>query len=179
MNSVKRTEVIKLIGLCSVNYRNWPEPDKMEMLTALWLKMLDDTEFFIAEAAVEKYLAESVYPPTIADIRARIADITVIKEKTAIEAWDDVKNAIRKYGWYREKEAMQSLGGVTHKVIDSIGFKTLCMSENEMADRAHFLKVYDVLAAREREAALTLPSTRIAMERIHGVDGQEHIRRIK
>lgn len=176
---MKQTEVIKLIGLCSVNYRNWPEPDKMEMLTSLWTKMLDDVEYFVAEAAVQKFLAESVYPPTIADIRARIADITVIKGKTAIEGWDDLKTAIRKYGWYNEAGAMQFLGGITHKVVASMGFKTLCMSENEMADRAHFLRVYDTLAAREREDALMLNSTRIAMERIHGADGQEHIRRIK
>lgn len=179
---MKRTEVIKLIGICSANYKNWPEPnpEKFEMLVTLWTKMLGDVEYFIAEAAVEKFLAESVYPPTIADIRTRIADITVIKEKTAIEGWDDVKTAIRKFGWYNEAGAMQSLGGVTHKVVASIGFKTLCMSENEMADRAHFLKVYDTLAAREREDALMLNSTRIAMERLHGgSEGQEHIRRIK
>lgn len=176
---MKQTEVIKLIAICSANYKNWPEPDKMEMLTALWTKMLSDTEYFIAEAAVEKFLAESTYPPTIADIRARIGDLTVIKEKTAIEGWDDVKTAIRKFGWYNEAGAMQFLGGITHKVVQSIGFKTLCMSENEMADRAHFLKVYDTLAARERENALMLNSTRKAMERIHGIEGQEHIRLIK
>ena len=176
---MKRAEIIKLIGICSINYRNWPEEGKEEAVISLWTKMLEDTEYFIAEAAVEKFLAESVYPPTIADIRARIADLTVIKEKTAIEAWDDVKTAIRKFGWYRANEAMQSLGGVTHKVVDAIGFKTLCISENEMADRAHFLKVYDTLAAREREDALMLPSTRMAMERIHGADGRDYIKRIK
>jgi hypothetical protein len=178
MKGVKRTEVIKLIGLCSVNYRNWPEKDKEDMVISLWLKMLDDTEYFIAEAAVEKYLAESVYPPTIADIRTRIADITVIKEKTAIEAWGDVTKAISKYGSYNEVKAMESFRGVTKKVVESIGFKTLCISENEMADRAHFLKVYDTWAKRDREDALLLQSTKDVMERIQS-GGIENIRRIK
>lgn len=176
---MKQTEVIKLIGICSANYRNWPEESKAEPMLALWTKMLSDTEYFIAEAAVEKYLAESIYPPTIADIRTRIADLTVFREKTAIEAWGDVGEAIRKYGSYNEKKAMDSLTGVTHKVVKAIGYKELCLSENEMADRAHFLKVYDTLAARVREDALMLPSTRMAMERIHGAEGQEQIRRIK
>jgi hypothetical protein len=179
---VRQADIIKLIGICSSNFRNWPEPDKAEMMLVLWTKMLGDTEYFVAEAAIEKYLSESVYPPTIADIMTRIADITVIKEKTAIEAWEDVKTAIRKFGWYNEKGAMQSLGGTTHKVIESMGFKTLCVSEDEMADRAHFLKVYDTLAKRSREEQLMLPSTRNAMERLHSGDPngeQNGIRRIK
>jgi hypothetical protein len=174
---VRQADIIKLIGICSSNFRNWPEPDKAEMMLVLWTKMLGDTEYFVAEAAVEKYLAESVYPPTIADIMTRIADITVIKEKTAIEAWEDVKTAIRKFGWYNVKAAMQSLGGTTHAVIESMDFKTLCLSEDEMADRAHFLKVYPILAARKREEELMLKSTKDAMERLHG--GENAIRRIK
>lgn len=174
---MKRAEIIKLVGVCSINYRNWPEEGKEDAVISLWSKMLEDTEYFIAEAAVEKYIAESVYPPTIADIRSKIADLTIIKGKTAIEGWDEVKRAIRKYGWYREEDAMRSLSEITHKVVEAIGFKTLCMSENEMADRAHFLKVYDTLAARERETKMILPSTQLAMDRIHG--NGEGIRRIK
>lgn len=165
---MKQTEVIKLIGICSSNYKNWPEPDKAEMMLALWTKMLSDTEYFVAEAAIEKFLAESVYPPTIADIRARIADLTVFREKTAIEAWGDVCQAIRKYGYYQQKEAMDSLSAVTAKVVRSLGYSTLCMSDNEMADRAHFLKVYDTLAKREREDALMLQSTKDIIHKLHG-----------
>ena len=165
---MKQTEVIKLIGLCSVNYRNWPEKDKEELTISLWSKMLADTEFYIAEAAIEKFIAESVYPPTIADVRARIADITVFREKTAIEAWGDVMHAIRRWGHWNIEEAMNYLTGTTKKVVKSIGFRTLCMSENEMADRAHFLKVYEVLAKRDREESLMLQSTKDVMQRLHG-----------
>jgi hypothetical protein len=163
---VKQSDVIKLIGLCSLNYKNFPESGKIEALTELWTKMLSDTSFEIAQVAIEKFLSESVYPPTIADIRQRVADITVIPEKTGIEAWGDVKQAIRQYGSYNEKRAMDSLMGVTRKVVEAVGFRTLCMSENEMADRAHFLKVYDNLAKREQEDSKLLLSTKESMQRI-------------
>jgi hypothetical protein len=165
---VKQTEVIKLIGLCSINYRNWPEDGKEELVKELWTKMLSDTSFEVAQVAIEKFLSESVYPPTIADIRQRIADITVIPEKTGIEAWGDVKQAIRQYGSYNEKKAMDSLRGVTRKVVEAVGFRTLCMSENEMADRAHFLKVYDNLDKREQEDSKLLLSTKESIQRIQG-----------
>lgn len=177
---MKRTEVIKLIGLCSVNYRNWPEKDKEDLTVSLWLKMLEDTPFFIAEAAVEKYMAESVYPPTIADIRSRIADMTTLREKSPIEAWGDVCQAIRRFGHPRPKEAMESLSPLTRKVTESIGYMTLCRSENEMADRAHFLKVYETLAKRDRDDSLMLQSTKDTMYRIqNGETGTDGIRRIK
>jgi hypothetical protein len=69
---------------------------------------------------------------------------------------------------------------VTHKVVEAIGFRTLCLSENEMADRAHFLKVYETLAKRDREDALMLQSTKDTMLRIQngGVE-PEQMRRIQ
>lgn len=163
---MKRADIIKLITLCSVNYRNWPEPDKAEALTSLWTDMLSDVDFEIAQMAVQKYMLESVYPPTVADIRSRVADFVAPKEKSGIEAWGEVKTAIRKFGYYREGEAMASLRGPVKEVVKSIGFQTLCMSDNEMADRAHFLKVYETIARRERDDALLLPGMRQALNQL-------------
>lgn len=162
---MKRADIIKLVGVCSINYKNWPEEGKEEALIDLWTTMLSDVYFEVAQAAVQKYMAESVYPPTIADIRQRVADITVPREKTGIEAWGEVIDAIRRYGHYEEKKAMESLGPLTRKVVEAMGFRTLCMSTTEMADRAHFSKVYDTLAKRERDDALLLPQTKQLMQR--------------
>lgn len=164
--NVQRVEIIKLVGICSLNYRNWPEPGKEEALISLWETMLDDIDYEVGRIVIKKFMSESVYPPTIADIRARIADVTVARGKTGIEAWGDVKTAIRRFGSYNEDKAMDSLRGATKKVVESIGFRTLCLSENEMADRAHFLKVYDMVEKREREDALLLPEIKNAMHRI-------------
>lgn len=151
---MKRADIIKLITLCSVNYRNWPEPDKTEALISLWETMLSDVDFQVALLAVKKYMSESVYPPTIADIRERIAEISAPDRKTAIEAWGEVTSLIRKYGSYREAEAMSEMSELTRRVVEHIGYRYLCMSENEMADRAHFMKAYENLAERERKESL-------------------------
>lgn len=163
---MQRVEIIKLVGICSLNYRNWPETGKEEALINLWESMLDDVDYEVGRVVIKKFISESVFPPTIADIRARIADVTVARGKTGIEAWGDVKLAIRRFGSYNEEKAMEFLKGPTRKVVESIGFRTLCLSENEMADRAHFLKVYDTVEKREREDALLLPEIRNAMTTI-------------
>lgn len=45
-----------------------------------------------------------------------------------------------------------------HRAVDAMGgWKQLGLSENPMADRAHFLKVYDVLLDRQRADVRMLP----------------------
>jgi len=62
-----------------------------------------------------------------------------------------VTKAIRQYGYYRQAEAMQSLPADVSAVVSSMGWQTLCASENEMTDRAHFIKAYDAMQRRDRQ----------------------------
>lgn len=148
---MNRLDVLKLVSLCSINYRNFPEQGKEEMLIELWHSMLDDVNYEIAEMAIKKHISLSHFPPTIADLREQIGKITKPYIPTSLEAWGEVTRVIRKYGSYRESEAMKELNGITKKAVEYIGFRDLCISENVMADRAHFLKTYDSLSERESE----------------------------
>jgi hypothetical protein len=40
------------------------------------------------------------------------------------------------------------------KIVENMGWQNLCMSENEMADRAHFTKAYDTMQKREKQIAM-------------------------
>jgi hypothetical protein len=55
-----------------------------------------------------------------------------------------MNQAIHLYGYYREAEALASMREHTRAAVISMGWKQLCTAEleNEMADRAHFLKIY-------------------------------------
>lgn len=132
------------------------------MLIALWENMLSDVDYRTAELAIQKHMSESPFPPTVADIRKQVADITVPQQISGMEAWGEVTNAIRRFGSYREEEAKESMSPVTRKVVDYIGYRYLCMSEDEMADRAHFIKAFDTIAQREhRDAMLPLAGKKL------------------
>lgn len=163
-----KTEIIKLIGICSVNYRNFPEAGKEEMLIELWHTMLDDVSFQIAEIAIKKYISESVFPPTIADIRQRIADVTKPRTVSPIEAWGNVTNVIRKYGSYNESKALDELDTLTRRAVQYFGYRELCLSENVMADRAHFLKMFESLAERENKNNLLNGAIREVFAELEG-----------
>jgi hypothetical protein len=155
---VNKSEITKLIAICSINYRNFPEAGKEQMLIELWQNMLQDVDFHTAEFAVKKFMSESVFPPTIADIRQRIADITRPRRVSPIEAWGNVTKVIRKYGSYNEQKALDELDTMTRRTVQYFGYRELCISENPMVDRAHFLKMYESMTERENKNNLLSPA---------------------
>ena len=69
------------------------------------------------------------------------------------EAWKEVQLAIRRYGRYEARKGIESLSPLTKQAVERIGFNTLCMSENESADRANFRMIYEQLAERKKKEA--------------------------
>ena len=55
------------------------------------------------------------------------------------------------------------------KCVDAVGgWRALRMSDNTVADRSQFVRVYDAIAAREREDRLMLPEVRELAKRLAG-----------
>lgn len=71
--------------------------------------------------------------------------------------------------------ALESLDPITRKCVDSIGYMTLCMSENIMVERAHYQKIFEVYSKREQtEKQLSQPLLQaINSLQLHGIDGDK------
>ena len=126
-------------------------PDKYSI--QLWYKMLGDLDFKLCETALLELFATHTYPPQIAEIRAKCAEYTAPQLKDVGEAWGEVQMAIRKFGYYRADEAIESLTGPVRTAVERIGFRELCMSDNPEANRAHFFKIYNAILEREASNA--------------------------
>lgn len=159
-----KKQFMYLIAALKSNYRNFGVDSKEQL--EFWYDMLKDLDYALAETAVKKLISESAFPPTIADIR-KSASETKEELPTASDAWGEVIKAIRDYGSYREEDAMNSLSDITRMVVKSIGFRELCYSENQMADRAHFMKMY------------TAMTDRIAKERVLPEDVRQRVLQIQ
>ena len=104
----------------------------------LWYRQLQDIPFPVAEAVLNKWVATSKWSPSIADLREGVAEIQRGGQTPDWgEGWNQAMNAIRKYGSYDEERAL--------------AYKALCWSENQVADRANFRQVYEILAKRQAE----------------------------
>ncbi len=120
----------------------------------LWYSMLKDSPYEALNIAIQRHIATNRYPPTIADLRGSVSP----KEKDWSEGWEEVKRAIRKYGSYREKEALDSMSPLTREIVQRFGFKEICMSENEDVSRANFRMAYEQSAKKNNELNV-LPET--------------------
>ena len=116
-------------------------PDKYAM--KVWYRMLGDLESDVVENAVCEHIGTSPFPPSIAEIREKCTARLSPMVTDWGEAWEEVQRAIRKYGRYREEEALASMTRMTEVAVRRMGFQNLCSSDNPVADRAHFQRMYE------------------------------------
>ena len=123
------------------------EPEQIKV----WYDMLRDLPEVLLMQSIRKWVAVNKWPPHFSDLRKIAADIMQPPPVSWAEAWEQVGKAIRSYGMYDEQGAMGSLDETTRAAVKAMGFKSLCMSQNVMADRAHFQKIYERLEKEQKE----------------------------
>ena len=117
----------------------------------VWTVMLSDINFETAKLALQRLIATCKFPPSIAEVRESVAAIQYVPLPDVGDAWSEVNAAIRNYGYYRQSEALASMRETTRMVVQRMGWRELCMSENDMADWAHFLRIYESIENRTKE----------------------------
>ena len=90
----------------------------------IWFTLLQDLEYMVAQAAVQKYMLTQKFPPTIADIREYATNVKTGEKPLWSDGWDEVLRAIRKYGSYQEVEALESMSEITRTAVRRLGFQT-------------------------------------------------------
>ena len=156
MNAI---EVSKIIGMLEINYKNFKVSNDEDALE-LWLKALKDLSYEECDAAALRIIMENDFAPTIATIRKAVRDMNP-QVQTAVDAWGEVQNAFRNFRMDQDKKAIDSMSPVAGKVVKSMDWWCLCNSDNQMADRAHFMKMYDEAAKKERQEQLMPPDLKI------------------
>lgn len=156
-------ELVKLVGVMAAGY---PNTQISEETVKVYVSMLKDIPLTVLEPAIQQAMAESEFLPTIARIREKAIALTQPAHVSSLEAWGVVKKAMEQVGFYRYPQFEDPL--VT-KAVECIGWQTLCSSENEPADRAHFSKVYESLVRREIDDARMLPEVKQIQQKVRAL----------
>ena len=117
----------------------------------LWFRQLEDIPYDLAEMALNKWVATNKWSPTIADIREQAASVVSGEKPLWSDGWEEVVRAIKNYGSYGQKEAMESMSEITRMAVRRMGYIDLCRSENPVADRANFRMIFEQIAEREQK----------------------------
>jgi hypothetical protein len=133
-----------------------PEAAKLET----WARILRGFDYASTKEAIGRLVHTNKFVPAIAEIRAVALDIEHGPQRTGAEAWGAVCAEIRRVGSYESPRFADP--GVT-ECVRLMDWRYLCLSENEAADRARFIELYDNLQTRARQdlaAGRALPPAR-------------------
>lgn len=152
-------EITKLMKVMRAMYANshfqdWEAPRKG------YCMMLADIPYEILEAAVKQCVSQSEFFPSIAALRKAAAEIQIGAKDypPAAEAWGQFVKLAQYYG--HDHKPLTFDNPILEKAINALGWYDLCISENQVADRARFIEVYNQYLERDLREAVTLPEVR-------------------
>lgn len=137
---MKKSEVVELVTfLSNCVGQSKLTPDQAEA----YALMLADLDSEVLKRAVYQLGRTSKFFPSVSEVRARCAELQspgVVK--TGDDAWGDVLVAISEHGYTWKHVAFGD--PLVDKIVRNMGWINLCQSENIVADRAHFIRAYEM-----------------------------------
>jgi len=167
-----KTGTYKLLAILKATYPRFyanMRADETEVIVSVWNEMLLDIDDSIATVALKRLIATSKFPPTIAELLESVRAVKYSPLPDAGQAWEEINKAISNFGYYRGEEAMASFScDTTRQVVRRMGWRELCSAplEHEMANRAHFLKMWDAMTERIKENQIIPDSIKLSIAQI-------------
>lgn len=124
---------------------------QIDTMGIAWTALLADISYDDGRAALKRYLATSHWLPAPAQLRAIVAETVHGRARPGGDAWGDVLKLVGRFSVYRYPTAADVADPVTWACISRLGWRELCNSTNQTADRARFIELYDQLAEHEHE----------------------------
>lgn len=124
---------------------------------AMYVRLLADIPPAALQTVIDQAIATCKFLPSISELRDQYIALQRPLTLTWADGWSEVQRQIRATGMYGTP---QFADPVTTQVVRSMGWRTLCLSENQVADRAQFRDMYTILAQREETDRRLLPQAR-------------------
>jgi hypothetical protein len=142
------TEAAKLVAVLLAAY---PSAKASGGTSEVYEKLLADLDYATTNRAIAALISASKWLPTVAEIRAAVVEQERGPVENAAEAWGDVLRLISRYGAYRQPGAdFEIADPIAARVVAALTWSALCLSENQVADRARFLEAYSQIANQTR-----------------------------
>lgn len=165
---MNKTEWMKIAAAINTYYpKDKPFPNKEAV--QLWYEEFKDLPYEAVATGLRRHVNVSKWCPTIAELKEAIVT-NVAGQKDWGAAWDECVAAIGRFGQYQEEAALESMTPITRQVVKRLGFRDLCVSEDQMADRANFRMIFEQVVGNEYEKA-ALPID--LQEKIALIGGQD------
>jgi Loader and inhibitor of phage G40P len=175
------------VKLLSMIQRLYPNQIKMidkkdfDVTAKLWERCLWNIDYKSCAEALIIHARTSQYAPqpnNIIDICEKRYRPEVVK--SGLIAWEEVCQAVKKYGFNRQSEAFNTFDEKLKRTVRAIGWWNICYSEKPEFVKKEFVAFWDNLKAVEQEQ-IRFDDTKWLVEQIreHGGSLEEPERPIK
>ena len=167
-------EVTKVLGVLTLAY---PKSELKPGMTEVYSSLLSEIPVNILEAAAKQIMVESAFFPSIAELRNKSLELMYGTKEYPLpgEAYINAAKAHEDYKicsgekdengyWITETEYYEWLHPVVKQAAELMGWPKLFPTDNPMADRSQFFKVYESLINREVEQNKLLPDVKQVSE---------------
>ena len=161
---MNREETKAILAILKAGYPNFYKDMTKEDATNtinLWTIMFADDPAQVVTEAVKSLMCTLKFPPTIADVKEKIAMITQPPAMTEMEAWQMVKSAI---SYYNAAETFERLPPILKRIVGSPNqLREWAIMETEKFDtvvQSNFMRSYKAVVAQEKERAMLPESTK-------------------
>lgn len=167
---MSREEFLKAMAFMGAAYGKKIPQEQVEV----WFSFFHDDDGGIFRQAVSRSIAKSKFMPSIAEIRSEIALVKYpVLSLNPAEEWDKVQNAIRNYGYYNAKEALDSLDPFTGKIVRMMGgISAICQSDSGEWLRKEFLRLFKELYDTQ-STRLALSESQLTRAEIESITEQK------
>lgn len=160
------TEVARVLAVISAAY---PIFEVDELRHRVWTETIGDLDYALANLAVKRHISYSKWPPSVAEIREHAASLANPQRLTGAEAWGELMQAVRRFGYYAESEGLASLSPETSRVAQMIGWNHINLCTEVDVLRGQFLRMYQQVEQREQlEVSLPAPLRAGALDEASG-----------
>lgn len=142
------------------NFDKFQSDDQIELMVEAWAQLFADDDSRIVGLAVKKHIMTSKWPPSIAEIREIMTDITHPDLIPPDQAWAAVADLLYAVGEHNHGEKHRQLPALIADTVDAIGWNTLYQlhrgsygGNRDGMDRVAFMDLYKPAYERERQRA--------------------------
>lgn len=150
MTPLEALEAIKLLLAAYPTQRLRMSAEDVRGMNAAYTAALSDLPFEVVRVGITKLVKTSKWMPTIAEIRGAAVIARDGRAQEGAEGWGDVLAAVGRFGVNREPgKDFEFADKLVDRVVHAIGWRELCLSTFQIADRARFIELYEQLAEHD------------------------------
>lgn len=162
MTKADAARLVAIVATAYPNFDKFKNDDSIKSTVSLWAMMFASDDGAVVGLAVQKHIATSKWPPSVAELREIMLEIQHPELIDPDKAWLAVSDLLYTEGQNNHGDLYKQLPPLVARAVESIGWGNLwemhrsyCAGGKPGMDRVAFMQQYTPMFEREKQRAMT------------------------